>query len=128
MVAAVAKPALSAGEAVASAFGHQARVAQMTEALVAVRPIIAGLKHEADHQVTRALALIDAALTAAPVKEVRYGRWMISYEPPPIPTRNCDWQFVHDDYDGPEDRRAGHAASIAQAMAEIDLIEEEARS
>jgi hypothetical protein len=123
-----AAPMLTAADAVASAFGHQARVAQMTEALVAARPILVGLQHETDHQVTRVLALIDAALAASPVQQVRYGRWMITYDPKPIPYRRNDWDFVHDEYDGPEDRRCGTAASIAQAMAEIDEIEEEARS
>ena len=128
MGAAPVSPALTAGEAVASAYGHQARVAQMTEALVAVRPIIAGLLHEADHQMTRALGLIDAALSASPVKEVRYGRWMISYDPPLASTGRCDWTYRHDDQSGIEDRRCGVAASIAQAMSEIDAKEEEARS
>jgi hypothetical protein len=123
MAAQNAAPALTAGQAVASAFGHQERVAQMMEALVAVRPILSGLQHEADFQMTRALALVDSALNASPVTQVRYGRWMICFAPPPIPTRKCDWQFVHDDYDGApdaHDNRAGHAGSIAQAMAEID--------
>src|SRR5258708_28381816 len=100
MAASAAAPALTAGAAVASAFGHQARVAQMTEALVAARGILAGLQHPADHQVERVLGLVDAALSASPVTEIRYRRWAIHYDPPPIPTRNCDWHFEHDDYDG----------------------------
>ena len=128
MVAAPAfAPMVTAGEAVASAMGQQVRVSQMVEALVAARPIMIHLDRSWDHQVVRALALIDAALTAAPVTEVRYGRWLITFDPPPIPTRNCDWSFTHDDFGGPGDRRSGHAPSLPLAMAEIDLLEEDAR-
>lgn len=55
-----------------------------------------------------------------------YRNWQITYDPPPIPVRNCDWQFWHEDYDGPEDNRCGYAASLADAKAEIDAIEDEA--
>ena len=33
--------------------------------------------------------------------------YVIEYNPPPIPMRNCDWQYAHQDYDGPEDHRCG---------------------
>jgi hypothetical protein len=62
-------------------------------------------------------------------QDTRYGKWTIRFEPPPIPVRSCDWQFVHDDFDGApdgNDRRCGSAGSLAEAMAEIDLIEAEA--
>lgn len=55
---------------------------------------------------------------------IRYGPWRIWYEPPPIPTRMWDWQFVHDAYDGPGDNRHGSAASVEDALAQIRDIEE----
>ena len=67
------------------------------------------------------------------MNKVAYRGWWITYDPPPIPTRNCDWQYWHDDYDGapmygdegPADNRCGSAASEADAMAEIDAWIEE---
>lgn len=32
--------------------------------------------------------------------EGKTGKWFITYDPPPIPIRICDWHFVHEDYDG----------------------------
>lgn len=55
----------------------------------------------------------------------KYGKWLIYYDPPPIPTRNCDYHFTHDDYDGEGDPRHGHAASVADAVSEINCIEDE---
>lgn len=57
----------------------------------------------------------------------RYGDWHIEYNPPPIPTRACDWQFWHDDFDGApdaNDNRSGSAASLEDAKMEIDMIED----
>lgn len=57
-----------------------------------------------------------------------YKGWYIYYDPPPIPTRNCDWHYVHRDFDGApdaNDNRCGHAASEASAMDEIDAWIEE---
>lgn len=54
-----------------------------------------------------------------------YRGFRIDYAPPPIPTRECDWQWVHDDYDGPEDNRCGHAPSLAAAKSDIDFWHEE---
>lgn len=54
-----------------------------------------------------------------------YRNYTISFEPPPIPVRSCDYQFVHNDYDGPEDRRCGHAASEWECRAMIDDIEDD---
>jgi hypothetical protein len=57
----------------------------------------------------------------------RYGDWHIEHNPPPIPMRNCDWQFWHDDYDGApdaNDNRCGAAASLEEAKMEIDFIED----
>ena len=58
----------------------------------------------------------------------RYRNYTIEYYPPPIPTRQFDFQFVHDDYDGAEDsndRRAGHAESPAACREAIDEIEDD---
>ena len=38
------------------------------------------------------------------------------------------YEFVHDEYDGPEDNRCGHADSLAEAKAEIDLMEDDAQA
>lgn len=60
---------------------------------------------------------------------IRYGNWEISYDPPPIPSRNFDWQFSHKDFDGAPDacdNRYGAAASLLEAMTEIDDREDEA--
>ena len=58
-----------------------------------------------------------------------YRGWVIKYDPPPVPFRNCDWAFVHRDFDGAPDagdHRYGHAASVVEAKAAIDsLIEDE---
>jgi hypothetical protein len=67
------------------------------------------------------------------MSEQRYGRYTIYYDPPPIPLRQFDWRFVHDDYDGapnepdgpPGDSRCGAEASPAACRAEIDAIEGE---
>jgi hypothetical protein len=64
-----------------------------------------------------------------PGQVVKYGNWRISYNPPPIPSRNCDWQFCHKDFDGAEDAcddRYGSAETLLGAMDEIDLRESEA--
>lgn len=51
--------------------------------------------------------------------EVRHGPWTITFDPPPIPIRTLDWEWFHDDYDGPPDWRCGRAASVEDALAEI---------
>lgn len=58
-------------------------------------------------------------------QDIEYRGYRISYDPPPIPTRNCDWQWSHRDYDGEGDPRHGFSPSEQQAKADIDeLIEE----
>lgn len=65
--------------------------------------------------------------------EGRTGKWFITYDPPPIPTRSCDWRFVHEDYDGapieiggpPADHRCGHAASWNECVKLIQEIEDD---
>ena len=49
-----------------------------------------------------------------------YRGYRIAYDPKPIPDRSHDWDWVHVEYDGPEDRRCGTAASIEAAKREID--------
>ncbi len=56
---------------------------------------------------------------------VRYRNFIINYDPPPIPVRDHDYHWVHEDYDGPEDSRLGSSASLKAAFAEIDLWYEE---
>jgi len=56
---------------------------------------------------------------------VEYRDYHIRYNPKPIPMRNCDWDFVHDEYDGPEDNRCGYAESIDAVLKEIDELEGE---
>ena len=54
---------------------------------------------------------------------VRYRHWTIEYRPPPIPVRSHDWQYVHDDYDGPPSPLCGTAASVEDCKAAIDELE-----
>ena len=52
------------------------------------------------------------------------GRKIVTnFAQPPIPTRNCDWSAVFDDYDGAEDSNCpvGRGATEKEAIA--DLIE-----
>ena len=56
------------------------------------------------------------------------GLWTIYKDPPPIPTRDHDWHYVHDAYDGPGDLRCGSAASLEACLAAIHEQEEEASS
>lgn len=51
--------------------------------------------------------------------EIRHRDWSIYREGP-------DWTFVHMEYDGPEDRRCGTAASVDDAIRAIDEFEDEA--
>jgi len=59
---------------------------------------------------------------------MRYRNYTITFNPKPIPSRQFDYDFCHDDYDGAidaKDPRGGSAASAEEAKNEIDLIEEE---
>lgn len=55
-------------------------------------------------------------------KPIRYKGYTISYRAKPIPDSSSDWEYSADDYDGPGDPRAGTAASLDQAKAEIDEL------
>lgn len=73
------------------------------------------------------VATMRAALTVEGCGET-YRNWHIRYDPPPIPSRACDWQFAHNDFDGAPDagdNRCGHAPSLEAAKAEIDAWIEE---
>lgn len=49
-----------------------------------------------------------------------YKGWHIDYNPKPIPDRRHDYDVTHRDYDGPESNLYFTAASIKEAIAEID--------
>lgn len=58
----------------------------------------------------------------------QYRGYSIDYDPPPIGSRSCDWQFSADGYDGAPDSkdiRCGTAPSEQDAMDQIDEIIEE---
>jgi len=50
---------------------------------------------------------IQSAKDEVAIAEIKALGYDIVYNPPPIPMRNCDWQFCHEDYDGPGDFRCG---------------------
>lgn len=59
---------------------------------------------------------------------IRYKGYSITYHPKPIPTRDHDFEFVHDDYDGApdsHDHRSGTAGNPEDAKRMIDDIETE---
>ena len=59
-----------------------------------------------------------------PEVQVRYGEYVISYEPTnPGVTYGHVWHWVHDDYDGPGDHRYGIEKTLAAALDEIDQYE-----
>jgi len=49
--------------------------------------------------------------------------WIITYNPKPVPNRRHDYDAVHEDYDGPEDGRCFTAASVEEAIEEINEME-----
>ena len=56
------------------------------------------------------------------------GRWKITYEPPPISSRNHDWTAVHEDYDGAvdsHDYRAFTGPSIEDLLHQISDYNED---
>jgi hypothetical protein len=54
-----------------------------------------------------------------------YRGYNITYWPKPIPSRAHDYDFVHQDYDGPGDNRVGSCGSIRDCILEIEQIEME---
>lgn len=46
-----------------------------------------------------------------------FGAWRIQYNPKPIPDRRNDWDYWKD---GDEEATSGTAASVADALAEIE--------
>lgn len=64
-------------------------------------------------------------ITSGEHGETNYGPWRIYFDPPPIPSRNYDWHFYHVNYGGPGDLRYGSCASFADALNEIDEMEDE---
>lgn len=54
-----------------------------------------------------------------------YRGFEITHDPKPIPIREHDWDWAHEEYDGPGDRRCGTAASPEAARAAIDELLEE---
>lgn len=50
-----------------------------------------------------------------------YRGFMVTYDPPPIPTRDYDWHAVHDDYDGAEgDDRHFNGPNAADCVRQIN--------
>lgn len=57
--------------------------------------------------------------------EIKALGWHVDYRPPPIPIRSMDFQFYHDDYDGPECWMCGCAGSLVESLERIkELIED----
>jgi hypothetical protein len=52
--------------------------------------------------------------------DITYRDFEISHAPPPGYAPDSDWQWVHKDYDGPEDNRAGHAESLEACKTAVD--------
>ena len=50
---------------------------------------------------------------------MKYRNWTISRISPPIPTI-IKWQYVHEDYDGPEDNRCSVACTLWECIVEIN--------
>lgn len=55
---------------------------------------------------------------------VLYKDYSITYDPKPVPDRDFDFDWVHNNYDGPGDSRCGNAASLVEAKKQIDEIED----
>ena len=52
--------------------------------------------------------------------EHTYREFTISHNPKPIPSRKHDWDWCHNDYDGPGDNRCGTSGSVRDAYQRID--------
>lgn len=51
---------------------------------------------------------------------MKYRGYIITHNPKPIPLRAHDYDYVHDEYDGPDDDRCGSEASVEECKAAID--------
>lgn len=49
-----------------------------------------------------------------------YRNFIITEDHPPIPTRAHDWNYRHEDYNGPEDQRWGTGSSLQDCKNAID--------
>jgi len=57
-----------------------------------------------------------------------YRDFLVSYDPPPIPHRDMDWHFVHDDFDGAPDAhdpRHGRGPTAQDCVRQIDEMMDE---
>lgn len=54
--------------------------------------------------------------------DVHYRGHVISYDPPPIPIRNCDWQATDPNLDG---TITGNGATLDECKAAVDAWIEE---
>ena len=54
-----------------------------------------------------------------------YRGFKFNYLPKPIPSKFFDYDFYHEDYDGPGDPRCGNGESIEDCKARIDEILED---
>ena len=58
--------------------------------------------------------------------EIQYKNYIITYDIKPVPDRDFDWNFEHDDYDGgSRDPRCGYGSSIEDVKKQIDELENE---
>lgn len=78
------------------------------------------------------LAAHAAAQAAVAPKADTYRGWTITFDPPPIPVRNCDWQATGPDYDAWQDGdgwcdngQKAFAGTREGLIAEIDAWFEE---
>lgn len=53
-------------------------------------------------------------------ERIEYRGFVITYDPPSIPTRAYDWRWEAEDYYGAGDDRIGCSASLYAAKADID--------
>lgn len=89
---------------------------------------------EITHIAKTALEKLHAETARADAAEVRVKElellipkgWHIKYDPPPIPLRECDYQFYHDDYDGTDGGNGlcGTGRSVIDCLRQIVEIEE----
>ena len=56
------------------------------------------------------------------INEMKEMGYECVYNPPPIPMRNCDWQFCHTDYDGPGDMRCGCGSCPEMCLERVKEI------